>query len=203
MARESTTEVSASFWGRGSPFSLVARRRNLGTFDVEAGLSVTGSRMPQALEVCIRTCKSDNHPIAFSKCNFLTGQQEFLFVKFHGPRQLFRSSEGPGRRSQSALHGGVGGFRLPAAVDGILEVQSVPIAQASAGTSSGSRAPALRPTPNKRPRRSRLTVEINTAGFSKLYNVAPRKNLPKHRSLDKYSTHCDWCNAFGNVGHSS
>ena len=82
-------------------------------------------------------------------------------------------------------------------------MQSVPIAQASAGTSSGSRAPALRPAPKKRPRLSRLTVEINTAGFSKLYNVAPWKNLPKHRSLDKNSTHRDWCNAFGDVGHSS
>ena len=51
-----------------SPVSLVARHHNLGTFDVEAGLSVTGSRMPQVLEVCIRTCKSDNCPIAFYKC---------------------------------------------------------------------------------------------------------------------------------------
>ena len=48
-ANQSSTEACTSFWGGGSPFSLVARRHNLGTFDVEAGLSVTGSRMPQAL----------------------------------------------------------------------------------------------------------------------------------------------------------
>ena len=63
------------------------------------------------------------------------------------------------------------------------------------GTRSPTRA-------QKRPRLSPLTVEINAAGFSKLYNVAPWKNLPKQRSLDKHSTHRDWRNEFGDVGHS-
>ena len=42
--------------------------------------------------------------------------------------------------------------------------------------------------------------QINTAGYSKLYNVAPWKNCRHQRSLDKHSTHRDWCDAFDDVG---
>ena len=88
----------------GSSLALVVRRRNLGTFDTEADLSAKGLRLPQALEVCVRTCKPDTIP---RLCLLLTNgsdrRQEFPFVLFQGLRPLPR--EGPGRRSQSALYG--------------------------------------------------------------------------------------------------
>ena len=53
---------------------------------------------------------------------------------------------------------GVGGFRSPAAFNGILEVQLVPAQRASTGSSSGSGTPSAKKRP--RLRLSRLTVEV-------------------------------------------